>query len=248
MGSRIPQQRIAARLDAYMESKDYTGAERHLKYWLEEARQEGDLRGELMVRNEMIGFFRKTGSRENAFGSIREALRLLEKAGYRDAISGGTTLVNAATAFHAFGENSRALELFEEARKIYSESEYTDSSLLGGLCNNMGLACAEAGQYGRAYSLFEEAMEHMARVKGGSLEQAVTLVNMAETVEKEKGMEQGENEINSLLDKALDLLEHTDAEKDGYYAYICERCAPSFEHFGYFAAAEEMYGAGQDRG
>ena len=34
----IPQQRIVEKLDEYMSRRDYAGAERHLLYWLEEAR------------------------------------------------------------------------------------------------------------------------------------------------------------------------------------------------------------------
>ena len=39
----------------------------------------GDMRGELMLRGEMIGHYRKTGEKEKAFRSIEEALRLLKE-------------------------------------------------------------------------------------------------------------------------------------------------------------------------
>ena len=39
----VPQQRIAQRLDEYLSRRDYAGAERHLLYWLEEARLGRDL-------------------------------------------------------------------------------------------------------------------------------------------------------------------------------------------------------------
>ena len=41
----IPQQRVIEKMDWYMSRRDYAGAERHLLYWLEEARQGNDLRG-----------------------------------------------------------------------------------------------------------------------------------------------------------------------------------------------------------
>jgi len=58
----VPQQRIAEKLNEYMSRKDYPAVERHLLYWLEEARQGNDPRGALMIRNEMIGHYRKTGN------------------------------------------------------------------------------------------------------------------------------------------------------------------------------------------
>ena len=38
----IPQQRIIEKMDDYMSRRDYAGAERHLLYWLEEAKLGGD--------------------------------------------------------------------------------------------------------------------------------------------------------------------------------------------------------------
>ena len=54
----VPQQRIIEKMDEYMSRRDYAGAERHLLYWLEEAAQGQDLRGQLLIRNELIGHYR----------------------------------------------------------------------------------------------------------------------------------------------------------------------------------------------
>ena len=73
----IPQQRVIEKMDEYMSRRDYAGAERHLLYWLEEAMQGRDLRGQLLLRNELIGHFRKTGNRGAALENVEEALCLL---------------------------------------------------------------------------------------------------------------------------------------------------------------------------
>ena len=39
----VPQQRIVEKVNDYMSRRDYAGVERHLKYWLEEARLGNDL-------------------------------------------------------------------------------------------------------------------------------------------------------------------------------------------------------------
>jgi hypothetical protein len=72
----IPQKRIIDKMNEYMSRLDYAGAERHLKYWLAEARATGDRRGELTVLNELIGHARKTDQRELARRSAEEALAL----------------------------------------------------------------------------------------------------------------------------------------------------------------------------
>jgi hypothetical protein len=63
---------------------------------------------------------------------------------------------------------------------------------------------------------------------------------MADVVAAEQGLEDGEAQIFALVDRAWELLQDESAPRDGYYAFVCEKCAPSFSYYGYFAAAEEL--------
>ena len=236
----IPQKRIIEKMDEYMSRRDYAGAERHLLYWLEEAKLGRDLRGQLLLRNELTGHFRKTGDKENALQNAEEALRLVGDLDFTGTVSAGTTYTNAATAYHAFGEHQRALALFEQARAVYESRPDTDPALLGGLYNNMALCCAALKDFPRSFSFYEKAMAAMEQVPGGKLEQAITCLNMANAVEDQLGMEQGEPRIYELLDQALELLRDKAAPRNGYYAFVCEKCAPTFSYYGYFLAAEEL--------
>ena len=236
----VPQRRIIEKMDAYMSRLDYAGAERHLLYWLEEARLGGDLRGQLMLRNELVGHYRKTGERDKAFASADAALALLRELGFGDTLSAGTTYVNVATAMGAFGEHDRALSLFERARALYESSAYTEPQLLGGLYNNMALTCAALKRFDEAMALYDRAMAQMAHAPNGALEQAITCLNRANLIEDMDGMEAGEGRIYALVDQAAGLLARPDLPRDGYYAFVCEKCAPTFDHYGYFAEAEEL--------
>ena len=236
----VPQQRIAARLDDYMSRRDYAGAERHLLYWLEEARLGHDLRGELFLCNELVGHYRKNAARENAFRCAERALALLDDTGFGAGVTAGTTLINAATAYSAFGENERALALFERARAIYESLPEISPRLLGGLYNNMATVCAALGRHAEALALYEKAAAQMKLVPGSAPEQAVTCLNMADAVAAELGLEAGETRITELLDRAYALLRDESAPRDGNYAFVCEKCAPGFAYYGYFAAAEEL--------
>ena len=239
-GRPVPQQRIIAKLDDYMSRRDYAGAERHLLYWLKEAELGRDQRGELLVLNELIGHYRKAGSRENALLYADRAIHLQKEMNFDTGISAGTTYVNAATACSAFGENRRALELFEKAREIYESSPHTPAHLLGGLYNNMALVLKALERYDEAFALYEKAMSAMAEVPGGVLEQAITCLNMADTVAAQEGLEEGENRISELLEQAEALLRDVSALHDGYYAFVCEKCAPTFRYYGWFAVADEL--------
>ncbi|MBE6818199.1 MAG: tetratricopeptide repeat protein [Ruminococcaceae bacterium] len=236
----VPQQRIIEKMNEYMAHRDYAGAERHLLYWLEEAKLGHDLGGELMLRNELVGHFRKTGNKEGAFESAAEALRLVEALDFEGHISAGTTYINVATAYNAFGENEKAIALFEKAKRVYESNPNTDPSLLGGLYNNMALTEVALGNFEAAFALYEKALAVMEGVAGGALEQAITYLNMADALEAQSGHEAAEKQIFEWVDKAYDLLTESDAAHDGYYAFVCEKCAPSFSYYGYFLAAQEL--------
>ena len=244
----IPKDRIVSKMNELMSHRDYDGCERLLNYWMEEAKLGADLRGQLFLSNEMIGHYRKTGNRDAAFASIEKALGLIDVLAMGETITAGTTYVNAATACQAFQEPERAYDLFLSAERIYEGNASTQPELLGGLYNNMALTCAALGRFSDAQLRYEKALKVMEQVPGGKLEQAITYLNMADLIKAEKGLEEGEQEIFSVLDRAAALLEEPDAPKDGYYAFVCEKCAPVFSYYGYFRvggrlkqAAEEIY-------
>ena len=236
----VPQQRIIEKMNEYMSRRDYTGAERHLLYWLAEAELGRDLRGELVIRNELIGHYRKTADQEKALENIDAALALLEQSEFEDTLIIGTTCINAATACNAFGYHNRALRLFERARAVYEASPLTDPQQLAGLYNNMGLTYASLNSYTEAETLYRAALDRLQPVPDSNLEQAITYLNMADLVNAEKGSVDGEHEIQKLLDRALELLDKDPDRRDGYYAFVCEKCAPSFSYYGYFAAANML--------
>lgn len=260
----VPQRRIIDKMNEYMSRRDYKGAERHLLYWLEEAQIGGDRQGQLTIRNELVGHYRKTGQKEPAMESAAKALGLITDLGMEDTITAGTTYVNVATACNAFGEFEKSMELFEKAREVYESSAHTQKELLGGLYNNMALTCTELGRYEEALDLYEKAAALMGTVPDGELEQAITYLNMANTVEAQMGMEGGESRINELVERADGLLEakgegllgreeallseendlralkQEERSRLGYYAFVCEKCAPTFEYYGYFLTAESL--------
>ena len=235
----VPQRRIIEKMDEYMARRDYAGAERHLLYWLSEAELGADRRGQLMLLGELVGHYRKTGEREKCLARAQQALALLEAMDYGQTVSAGTTWVNVATAYSAFGMPEQALSYFEKARAVY-EANDTAPQLLGGLYNNMALVCASLGRYGDAHALYDCAMACMESVPGGALEQAITCLNRADAVAAERGSVDGEAEVASLLDHAWELLHLPGVPKNGYCAFVYEKCAPSFGYYGRFMDASEL--------
>lgn len=236
----IPQMRIIEKMDEYMSTQDYTGAERHLKYWLNEALLGNDKRGELMIQNELVGHFRKTQNKEEFEKSAIRAVELLDVLDLKNSLSAGTTYTNIATAYSSFSEDEKALDLFKQAKELYESFSFSRPDLLGGLYNNMGLTYNALGKYDEALELYNKALSIMKTVDQGELEVAITYLNMANTYEAKLGEQEADKIIEELLDKAYECFNSDKLEKNGYYAYVCDKCYPTFEYYGYFIYANEL--------
>lgn len=231
--------RILSKLDEHLHRNDYPAAERHLVYWLGEAEQNSDLRTALLVRNELMGLYRKLGRQAEALDCANAALSAIKAHGIAHQVGAATTYLNAATVYKAFGMAEDAIGLFEHARSVYEAELGADDSRLGGLYNNMALALVDLGRFSEAKDLYEKAIAIMSRTDGGMLEVAITYLNMASAAEAELGLEDAQEIIANHLKKAEELLEGHQ-KRDGYYAFVCEKCASVFDYYGHFFYAKEL--------
>ena len=231
--------RILSKLDEYLHKNDYVSAERHLVYWLDEATKAGDVRAELPICNELMGLFRKLGREDDAIGCAERALSVVDTNGLGKQVGAATTYLNAATVYKAFGRAADGIGLFERAKEIYERELDAHDARLAGLYNNMALALVDLSRFREADALYEKAISIMERAENGALEVAITYLNLASAREAELGLEEAAERIADYAKKAEDLLEACE-KRDGYYAFVCEKCASVFDYYGYFAYAREL--------
>ena len=236
----VPVGRIMDKLREYEDRNDWPAVERHLKYWLAEAEANRDERGQLMLHNELMGYYRKQGKKDEAFSHAEQADALVGKLGMEETVTAGTTWVNAGTVREAFGDPVGGLDFFEKARGNYEKNLPENDGRLGGLYNNMALSLAVCGRYEEAMAMFRKAIEVMKKQEYGELEQAITWLNMADAAEAALGTEQAEESVEEYLETAEKLLNTESLPRNGYYAFVCEKCAPVFGHYGWFAAEAEL--------
>ena len=235
----IPQQRISQKLDEMMGAKDHAGAERMLKYWLNEATANGDDQGKFMIYNEMMGFYRKVSDKNNAYESICKACSMIPMLGYSASVSGATCYINAATVYTSFGEPELAIEYFRRAEKIYSGIENLDPIKLAGLYNNMATAYCSMNESSRAWELFSKALDTLRDCTGSEPEQAITYLNMIDII-VDGDDEEKELKIAEHLGRAQELLDSESVPHDGYYAFVCDKCISIYEYFGWFRYVKQL--------
>ena len=236
----IDTRRFIEKLDEYLGRNDYAGAERHLKYWLMEAKNGNDLRGEFSVANEMMGLYRKLGREAEAIAATENTLRLIDEIGLGNEIAGGTAFVNIATVLKAFGKAEKALPYYKRAKEIYEKLLAPTDGRLGGLYNNMALALCDLKEYDKAVSYYEKAIGIMEQNENGEQECAISYLNMANVREMQFDSEKAEEYISDYIEKAKKLLDTPTLPQNGYHAFVCEKCAPTFEYYGYFLYANEL--------
>lgn len=242
----IELRRVLQKLDSYLAANDYVSVLRHLNYWLEEARAGNDLKGQFGVYNELMGLHRKCGRKQEAISAVEAALKLVNTLGLSDTITGGTAFVNAATVYKAFFENDNALPLYARAQKIYEKELSKDDERLAGLYNNYALALAEAEEFNISRDYLLRAINIMIANPGTQAQAAVSYLNLADVTAAELGAEESERQIEEYLEYAQALLDAEGNVRNGDYAFICDKCAPCFDHYGWFFYAEELKGRAAD--
>lgn len=239
MNNGISLDKILAKLDSHIHKNDYESAERHLLYWLDEVRSAKSYHNEIPLLNELMGLYRKLGKKENAIECANTALERIETLGISHQVGAATTYLNSATVYKAFDMPEASLPLFEKAKEIYEKELDSDDARLGGLYNNMALTLVDLGRYDDAKESYNKAISVMEKVENGSLEVAITYLNIANVIEAEMGLEDSEAAIKEYLDKAQNLLDSYPI-KDGHYAFVCEKCSSVYGYYGYFLYENEL--------
>lgn len=236
--ANVPIPRVISKLDEYLHKNDYDGALRHLLYWKDESVLSGDERSELTLTAELMGLYRKTGKRERAISAAERAVELVEKTGLSDSVTAGTIFIDAATVFNAFSDQERSLFYFEKAKTLYEKFLPETDGRLPALYNNFALNLAALCRYEEAQEFFKKALSLCGKQKKGA-DMAITYLNLANLYEKRDGFENAIDEISDCLSSARELLE-SETSRDGYYAFVCEKCAGTFGHYGMKDYAETL--------
>ena len=95
-------------------------------------------------------------------------------------------------------------------------------------------------RFREADELFRKALGILKINKGTQLEQAITYLNMADAMAIERGVIEAEDDIRELLYEAAKMFNDPDVNRDGYYAFVCESCAPAYSCYGLFDFSEEL--------
>ena len=235
--AKISVRNFISELDSFFAKEDLQGARRCLLEWRSRTTDCGDKSGELTVLNEMIGFYRQTKEENEGISAVNDAFALIDELGISNSTSAATVYLNGATTMKSFGKSADAMKYYNITLENYRINLDENDPLVAGLYNNMALALQDLKQYSEAENYFIKAINITEQNEKSELETAVSLVNLAHLYYE---INNEDERINSLLEKALDILENPEFYGYGKYAFTCRKCAPSFGFFGFFLAEKAL--------
>ncbi len=233
---KVPVLRVINKLDEYFSVNDLKGAEELLNYWVDEAQRLEDSSGFLSMLNEQVGLYRRLNDSEKGLKAVEYALSLInEKNFYSSAVA--TIYINCATTLKAFGKVSEGLPYYKKAEQMYLELNENDNFKYASLYNNMASAYAEIGKFKLSEESYVKAIDILTKTGSNEGEIAVSYVNLAHLYFENDPFNE---KVGECMELAWDKLNSAHISHDGNFAFICSKCAPSFEYFGYFQKSEKL--------
>lgn len=232
---RIPVMRIIEKLENCYNKDDMLEAGRLLEYWQEEAKSLLDMQGELSIVNEMLGHYRKVVDEKKGLLSVDRALFLIESLDKRDDFSSATIYLNMATTLKAFNKAKESIQYYDKAFSIYSLNLDKAKDYLAGYYNNRATALCDLGDFNGAEECYNLALKNLS---GDNIytDGAITYINLAHLFDRKNEREK----VVDCLFKANELLNDEKAIKNGYYAFVLKKVAPSFRQFGFSIIADDF--------
>lgn len=203
-GKPLPIQRIFERTDKYIAAREYSEADNIFRYYLSVAENNGDLRGEFTLRNDLIGFFRNLGNFDSALENAERAVIICDEMKAENTVSAASCYVNSAVIFRMKGQEEKALRFFRIAQQIYEFDLEKNDFRLAALRNNLSLSLFDYGDYDEAASLLSSAIANALENRCFS-SAALSCINLAAVLSIED-YSSGFPEIKSLISKAGEYL------------------------------------------
>lgn len=173
-------QEIFQRIDMLLAEGKGEEAEALMLERMERAVQENDDGSLLQLLNELLGYYRETGRREDSYRIAAQAIAQAQRMGLEGTVPYATTLLNVAGVYRAAGRLDESLDYYLRVQELYGSLFDSDNMLVAGLQNNMSLLYQEMEEYGKAKECLLKALEIAQREKA-AYEIAVTYANLAST-------------------------------------------------------------------
>ncbi|WP_434311042.1 tetratricopeptide repeat protein [Hominifimenecus sp. rT4P-3] len=230
-------QSVLQQLDQLFAQKRLSEVEPFLDRQLQQAIEEGDAASSLTLMNEMAGFYRSISQSEKSLAAAEDALNAIRQMNLSGTMAHATTLLNAATAYRAAGDLTRALSLYQEAFTIFQELRVDQEYPMAGLMNNMSQVYQALNRHEDAIFCLNRALEILTALSDAQMEIATTHSNLALSLLSMGKIE----EARAHLAEAAALFEAGSGPRDAHYGAALAGLAELSYRTGDYAQAVNYY-------
>ena len=233
MSEKIDVDRFLKKLDGCFNKNDLVSADECIDFWESEARNACDERALLTILNERLGLSRRMNDSKKGTDAILECISLVEKLNLTNNISGATIYINAATTSSHFGKDQEGIVLYDKAKKCYVDNGQTNSYEYATLLNNSAGVLCKLKKYDLAEKNYLDAIEILKKLGNRDGEIALSLVMLAYIAydSSDNPDDTVYEKVENLLDESIKYLKSDKIVRDGNFAFILDKCAPSFDYF-----------------
>lgn len=224
-------------LDRLFQQGDGSAIRAFLESAMTTARADEDAAGQIVVANELGGWYRAQGHLQEAKDLYKGALRLIERIGEAHTDNHATTLVNAGDVYVADRQYDEALRLFLEAETILTRLGMERDYRMAALQNNISAVYREQGAFEKAAAALEIALTIITALPQAKSEEATTLINLAQLRTKQGKFDEAE----AHLSRAIGIYETALQGKDPHYAMALAAFGEVAYYQGDYPRAEEYY-------
>lgn len=172
--------KIFETLDQIYAGKESYKAEGYLKECLEEAKTERDAGAQMIICNELGGYYRALGRCEEAIPLFQLAVDCIHALNMTGSENHATTLINYATTYAVWGKPEKSMELFQEAYDMLAALGIGTDFRMATLHNNMSILCQDMGDFDNALDHLNKALGILSQLYDAEMEVAITYTNIAQ--------------------------------------------------------------------
>lgn len=152
-------QQILEEIDVLYSQQKIEEVEALLVEKIQELKELKEIYPEISFMNELLGIYREKGDRDKGLALCADVLGVFEENNLAKDENYGTTLLNVATAYRAFGEYEKSGESYRGCLAIYEGTLDKNDYRYASLYNNMSLLSAEMENY-------QESVEYLKKSLG----------------------------------------------------------------------------------
>lgn len=166
---------------------------------IQEAKGNNDVFLQVFFLNELLGIYREKGMRTEGLESCGQLLSLCQEGQLVEDENYGTTLLNVATTYRAFGQYKEANALYLQCLRVYQGKIQDTDYRYASLYNNMSLLYSETGEFLAAIDFLEKSLGILTQHKDVNPEIATANTSLGQLYLKLGELEKAQSHIDLAL-------------------------------------------------